>query len=530
MKGGFAATLRRQLRVNRTSLIVMTWLMTVFNVVQIQAYQSAFPDPATRNALLNAFAANSGLRALYGYPFDISNATGWVAWRNMSTIAVIMAMWAAIIVSGALRGEEEAGRAELSLSQPLSRSRWFTAALVAVGIETLVIGIVSLVGMAAAGIPEGLLGVGGCLELTLQLVLPALVFAAVGALMSQLFGTARSARIGTAAILVVAFLLRTAADTGNGIAWVRWLSPLGWFEELHPPAMPSLGALAAIVLSCVVLIAVSVRLLRGRDINIGLLPHSDSRPAQRWLLAAPWQAALRDELPQLGMWLVATLITVALMGGLTKTVVDFLHGDSSLSHLLGSSFGVNSFITATFSLVQLVVALLAVTLMVGARGEEASGRLELLVAGPLSRGRWLVSRTLLAGGAALLLAVLSALTMWAAAVAAGQTLDLATMVEAGLNCLPIITVTVGLAAAVLAIAPRAAAFTYAAVAVAYLWDALGAVLSAPAWLLDASPFHVLARLPLEAFAIVPAVVLMAVGLALGFAGVSRFRGRDLVGA
>jgi ABC-2 type transport system permease protein len=142
----------------------------------------------------------------------------------------------------------------------------------------------------------------------------------------------------------------------------------------------------------------------------------------------------------------------------------------------------------------------------------------------------LVSRTLLAGGAALLLAVLSALTMWAAAVAAGQTLDLATMVEAGLNCLPIITVTVGLAAAVLAIAPRAAAFTYAAVAVAYLWDALGTVLSAPAWLLDASPFHVLARLPLEAFAIVPAVVLMAVGLALGFAGVSRFRGRDLVGA
>jgi ABC-2 type transport system permease protein len=528
--GGFAATLRRQLRVNRTSLIVMTWLMTVFDVVQVQAYQSAFPNPATRDALLNAFASNSGLRALYGYPFDISNATGWVAWRNMSTIAVIMAMWAAIIVSGASRGEEEAGRAELSLSQPLSRRRWFGAGLAAVAIETLVIGAISLAGMAAVGIPQGLLTVSGCLELTLQLVLPALLFAAVGALMSQLFGTARSARIGTAAILVVAFLLRTAADTGSGIAWVRWLSPLGWFEELHPPAAPSLAALAAIVVSIVVLIAVSMRLLRDRDINIGLLPHSDSRPPRRWLLGAPWQAALRDELPQLSMWLVATLTTVALMGGLTKTVLDFLHGDSSLSALLGSSFGVNSFVTAIFSLVQLVVALLAVTLMVDARAEESSGRLELLVAEPLSRERWLVSRALLAGGAALLLAVIASLTMWAAAGAAGQTLDLGRMAEAALNCLPIIAVTVGLAAAVLAVAPRAVAFTYAAVAVAYLWDALGTVLGAPAWLLDASPFHALARLPLEAFAVVPALVVVAVGLVLTAAAVSRFARRDLVGA
>jgi ABC-2 type transport system permease protein len=521
---------RRQLRVNRTWLIVMTYLMAIFNVVQIQAYRSAFPDPATRDALLKAFAGNSGLRALYGYPFDITNVTGWVAWRNMSTIGVIMAMWAAIVVSGGLRGEEEAGRAEITVSQPQSRNRWFAAALTAAGIQTAVIGAVSLAAMALVGIPQGLMQFSGCVELTLQLVLPALLFGAVGALMSQLFGTTRSARVATAGVLAVAFLLRTAADTGNGLTWVRWLSPLGWFEELRPPATPSLAAVAAILVASAALIAASVPMLARRDIDLGLLPHSDSRRPRRWLLGSPWQAALRDDIPQLSVWLVATVACVALMGGLTKTVLDFAHGDSSLSQLIGSSFGVNSFVAATFTLVQLVVVLLAVTLMVAARGEEASGRLELLIATPLSRVSWLVNQAVLATAVALALALISALAMWAAAAAAGQALDLGRMLEAGLNCLPLIVIAVGFAVAVLAVAPRGVGFVYAVVGVAYLWDALGTVLHAPAWLLDVSPFHVLALVPVDDVALLPALVLSGIGVALAAAGTSRFHSRDLVGS
>lgn len=51
---------------------------------------------------------------LYGYPYDIGDATGWVAWRSMSFVGIVMAVWAMVVVSGALRGEEDAGRGELT--------------------------------------------------------------------------------------------------------------------------------------------------------------------------------------------------------------------------------------------------------------------------------------------------------------------------------------------------------------------------------------------------------------------------------
>lgn len=100
---GWAALVRRQLRANRVSLAVLTVLVTIVNVVQVQGYVSLFPNASVRDALLAPFANNAGLRVFCGYPFDIGDATGWVAWRSMSTGEVIMAVWAIMILSGAAR-------------------------------------------------------------------------------------------------------------------------------------------------------------------------------------------------------------------------------------------------------------------------------------------------------------------------------------------------------------------------------------------------------------------------------------------
>src|SRR5947209_1052216 len=126
---GFSVMVRRQLRVNRTVLIVMTALIAVNNIVQVRSYQSVFPNPSTRAATLASFTSNGALRALYGYPFDITDPTGWLSWRSLGFIVLVMAMWAAFITVGALRGEEDAGRGELVLSYPQPRQVWFTAAL-----------------------------------------------------------------------------------------------------------------------------------------------------------------------------------------------------------------------------------------------------------------------------------------------------------------------------------------------------------------------------------------------------------------
>ncbi|GAC1639004.1 MAG: exporter of polyketide antibiotics [Chloroflexota bacterium] len=519
---------RRQLKVNRTVLIVLTALITVNNIVQVTAYQSVFPNAGTRAAALASFTSNGALRALYGYPYNITNPTGWLAWRSLGFIAVVTAIWGAFITVGALRGEEDSGRAELVLSQPQSRSVWFMASLMSVTVETIVMGSVNVAGLAAFCVTHGLMTLINALEISLQLMVPALLFAAVGAVTSQLIGTTRGARIAAAGVLAVAFLVRTAADAGTGIAWLRWTTPLGWFEELHPPAAPSPVALAVIALTWILLVAAALYMLTVRDIGLGLLAQSDRRAPRRFLLGAPWQAALRDDLPQLSMWLVGSLSYTLLLGSLTKALLDLVKSNSAFSKLFSRSFDINAFIAASFSLVQIIVSLLAVTMVVGARGEEASGRLEVLLAQPLSRVRWLGSRMALAMGTAFMLALISAAALWAGAAAVGQNVSFGLLIEASLNCAPLIAISTGTAVAVLALAPRAVAFVYALVAVAYLWDALGTAIKAPIWSLNISPFHALAAIPAEHFAVLPAAILTIIGLIFMVVGASIFRGRDLV--
>ena len=166
----------------------------------------------------------------------------------------------------------------------------------------------------------------------------------------------------------------------------------------------------------------------------------------------------------------------------------------------------------------------------GDRRVVEAGRLELLLAEPLSRTTWLLSRTALAACVAIVLALISAVALWIGAAAVGQDVAFGSLVEAGLNCIPLIVLTVGVSVAVLALAPRAVVFVYVPVAIAYLWDALGTAIKAPTWSLDLSPFHVLAAVPAQNFAFLPAAILTVVGLGLVVVGVSAYRGRDLVTA
>jgi ABC-2 type transport system permease protein len=147
---------RRQLRLTR-SMIVMAILWTVNDIAQTTAYSSIFPNACTRAATLASFTSNGALRTLYGYPYDMGSPTGWSAWRSLGFVVVVMAIWAASITVGALRGEEESGRGELALSQPQSRRIGFTAALVAVAIETLMVGLVNVVGLTVFCVTGGLM-------------------------------------------------------------------------------------------------------------------------------------------------------------------------------------------------------------------------------------------------------------------------------------------------------------------------------------------------------------------------------------
>ncbi|MVU78341.1 hypothetical protein GPX89_13935 [Nocardia sp. ET3-3] len=527
---GFAVMVRARLRANRISLAVMTVLMAVFCAASLQTYVVAFPAEATRAAMLAPLVNNGALRALYGYPFDIGDPAGWVAWRTMTSVGLIMAVWASIITAGALRGEEDAGRGDLVLSGAQPRRRWFAAAVTATVLQAGVIGAVCVSALAAIGIPQHLLTLANAGELGLQLVAPAWFFAAVAALTSQLTATVRGARLLAASVVVVAFVVRAPADIGDGIPWLRWVTPLGWFEELRPPAAPSLPALTVILAGTIVLLGVSMLMLGRRDIGRGLLEVRESRSPRRLLLGSPARAALREEAPQLVFWFAGTALYALLMGSLVKTMLDFLRRTPMYTQFFGSKLAVDSFVALLFSLIQLLAALLAVTVIVAARAEEATGRLDLVLAMPRSRSAWLSGRALLALGSAAALTAVAAVCIWSGAAFTGQSLAPGALVTAAANSLPLLAVVIGAAALALAVVPRAVSFVHALVVAAYLWDTLGTTLKLPEWALRPSPFHALARIPVQPFAPTPAATVAVVAAALFTAALIVFRRRDLAAA
>jgi ABC-2 type transport system permease protein len=101
-------------------------------------------------------------------------------------------------------------------------------------------------------------------------------------------------------------------------------------------------------------------------------------------------------------------------------------------------------------------------------------------------------------------------------------------VAAALAYHPAVLVVAGLVVAAFGILPsRAVAIVWTAVALFFLMAQLGPLLDLPQAVLDLSPFTHIPAVPAADVTTLPLVVLVAVAVALGFAGLAGFRRRDL---
>ncbi|HLI51177.1 MAG TPA: hypothetical protein VKU87_05235, partial [Thermomicrobiaceae bacterium] len=89
----------------------------------------------------------------------------------------------------------------------------------------------------------------------------------------------------------------------------------------------------------------------------------------------------------------------------------------------------------------------------------------------------------------------------------------------------------GLTTLVFALAPRlTAGVGYGLIGVSFLWELFGPALKVPAWMLDLSPFHHVAAVPIYPFNIEAAIVMALLGLTAVGASLLLFRRRDLIQA
>jgi ABC-2 type transport system permease protein len=523
------ALARRAFRDARTRTIAFGSLFALYAYVQPAGYRNAYPTLSARIEFARSFASNDALRLFYGYPYDPLTVSGYSAWRVGGTLAIAAAVFGVLAAVRALRAEEDAGRTELILAGCVGRGTPYVSAMCAIAAGTVILWLAELAGFLAGGLP-----VGGSAYLALATASVVPVFVGLGALASQFAPTRRTAlQFGTAAVGLF-LLLRVIADTSSGARWLRWTTPLGWAEDLRPFAGPQPLVLLLPAAASLTLLALGARIAARRDVGVGMLPARDVAEPRLRLLSSATAQALRSERSGLVVWLGSVGVFAVVLGMVSASISSA--GISSSVRKEIAKLGSGSITTPTgylafvFIFFILAVSLFACAQISAARHEEAQQQLETLLAQPVGRRQWLGGRLVLATSASVTISLAAGLLTWAGAASQGVSISLPQMLEAGVNCLPVALLFLGVAALVYAVLPRASAgIAYGLVTVTFLWQLVGSLFGAPKWIVELTPFAHVGFVPTQPFRASSAAVMLGLALASGLAALWAFNRRDLIG-
>jgi ABC-2 type transport system permease protein len=188
-----------------------------------------------------------------------------------------------------------------------------------------------------------------------------------------------------------------------------------------------------------------------------------------------------------------------------------------------------SFLSIMILYAALCCAAYAIVMAVRPKAEESSGRVELALALPVSRTRWLGAQLLVAGLGTLVLLAVSVYAMWAGAVSVGwEDQSFGDYTEVVLTHVPALTVYLGLTAALYAWVPRATALSWALIAYTFLIGMFGELFDLPQWTNRISPFYWVPTPFVETVEVGAMIGLAAVTVALFAAAFVGFRRRDVV--
>jgi ABC-2 type transport system permease protein len=521
---GTGRLLRLALRLDRTRLTVWVVLLAVLPAATAAQYTKLYPTPESIREAAGTFS-NPSLVALNG-PLFRASLGGMTAWKIGATEFILVALMSVFTVIRHSRAEEETGRAELIGATVVGRHAPLTAALLTGGLANLAAALLVALGLIGTGLPSG-----GSVAAGLAVALAGLTFAAVAAVAAQLTEGARSATGIAVAVLGVAYLLRTVGDTGP--VWLTWLSPIGWAMRVRPFAGERwwvLGLAAGLVVVCAVL---AYALGGRRDLGAGLLPQRPGREHAAEALRGPFALAWRLHRGLLAGWLVGLALAGLTMGGAAHGLSGGFTGNQQLVDVLSRMGGrkglVDAFLAAVFGIVGLVAAAYSVQATLRLRAEEASGRLEPLLATRAGRIRWALSHLVFALlGTALLLAVAGAGCGLAYGIQVHDVGGQVPRLLAGaLVQTPATWAFVGLGVALFGLAPRLAPVTWVGLLACVLLFELGALLGLTRWVVDASPFAHVPKLPGSAFTVTPLLWLAGISAVLIVVGLAGFRRRDL---
>jgi ABC-2 type transport system permease protein len=525
---GTGSLVRLALRRDRVMLAVWILVFVVMAAGSASATVGLFGTQESRIQAAASINNSPSLVALYGLIYDESSVGALSMIKLGAFGGALVAVLAILLVIRHTRAEEEAGRLELVGSTAVGRHAPLAAAILVTVAANLVLGLLTALGLIGAG-----LSATGSFAFGLAWASVGIAFTAIAAVTAQMTQSARAATGLALAVLGAVYVLRAIGDTADGESaqWLRWLSPIGWGQQVRPYQGDRWVVLLLPAVFFALLTALAYVLVERRDHGAGLLPDRPGPATAARTLGTPLGLAWRLHRGAFYGWLAAFVLIGLVFGNVAANVGGFMssEGARNLIEKLGGVRGLtDAFLSTELGMAGVIASVYAVQVVMRMRSEEAELRSEPVLATAVGRISWAGSHiaVALAGTTALLLAGgLGAGLTYASQT--GQAADIWRTVAAAAVRVPATWVMAGIAVAVFGLAPRAVVVGWAALVAFLLLGEFGPLFTLDQWVMDLSPYAHVPRLPGGELSAAPLVWLAAVAALLVTAGLAGLRRRDI---
>ena len=534
---GFGSIYGKSIRDSRLAFIIAAGLLGGLALFMGAAIGNVFPTPEARTAVDKMVASMpASMVNLFGNATlmgdKLGTLGGYMTWKYGSVFAVGAALWSIMALSGTLAGEAARGSLDLVASAPFGKRRialeklaaHLTVLWLAMAILAAMITLSSnTFGDAALGDPIPL---GSAIGFALWVGFIAMCFGGLALALGPVLGRAGSAAISS--LLMVLLWVISGLEIGGPLVL---LSPFHWTVD-HIPlvGIDNWGGLALVGVVAIVFLAIGVELFNRRDLGVTAGLSMPQLPNDVLGVRGPISRAFGDQLPRSLAWGLGMAIWVALLSSLVGSFSTQVGADTDLTRIFSQIFPGFDFTTAGGWL-QLYVELFfiaagfaAATFVSKWASDETGGRLELVLASPMTRTRWVVAGGIAGLFAIIIVTVLLSIATGIGAAAGGSTAGDGMLGVVSLGLYAAAIMGIGIAVGGLWRTSLAAEVAALVVVATFLLDLLAPPLNLPGWM------HQLALTahfgqPMvgkwDPVGIVLCVVIAVGGIALGAIGVRR---------
>jgi ABC-2 type transport system permease protein len=400
---GLGSVFGKTLRDSRRATLAVGVVLGLLLIGVSRAIVSEFATVESRQELGDVIRAVPAiLQGLAGKVVNVETLGGYVQYKYGSFFPIIASLWSILALSATLAGEARQGSLEFVAAGPTTRRRLALEKLfghiTVVAIATVLIFLSLLVVGTFSVLPGDEISVAAAAGYALWLALLALAAGSVAFALAQFVG--RGAAVGIAgAVMFGGFIINGYQAAIPQLAPLANLTWFGWTANHIPLAgvydWPSLLLVGVVA---VVLFAVGVEAFVRRDIGATSTIPTPSLPHALVGLRGPAGRSAGHNLPSALAWGIGIGLFGLLIAGSGSSFLEQLNNAPDFARLLESVFpgldigSVGGFLQLVFVEFGFILAGLAgATLVAGWASDETSGRLELLMATPLARVRWVVA-------------------------------------------------------------------------------------------------------------------------------------------